>query len=179
MAVTTAACGCKPKSAPLLSSRGQPYSPDTTLLSGHLLSWRDLVHLHHPLVLPPPSLIKPRSHSEKSVPTRSSANLTGRSCVQQSPRDLLRHYSQPPALQRKNCGTIAALFPMLCVPSPRRDQRYTDHPLDPAIQLLNWDIHQHLRKVKPDQWRILQDSSGRATNQRHYLSLLCKLSGKR
>ena len=60
-----------------------------------------------------------------------------------------------------------------------RDQRPINIFLIPAIKLLDRDTQQHIRQGVQNQWRILLDSSVRATSPQRFLSLLHKLGGKR
>ena len=62
-------------------------------------------------------------------------------------------------------GFTAALSPMLCDPSSRREiSAAPTTPFDPAIKQLDRDFQRHIRQEAQDQWRTLLWSSDRATN---------------
>ena len=89
--------------------------------------------------LPSPFLVMPHPHLGNLVPTRTPARLTGRDSQQSQKGDSLKHLCQPPALLGEKVsrrilsdaedttspavmlGITAALSPMLCDPSSRRE----------------------------------------------------------
>ena len=121
-----------------LPSQGQPSSPNITLVSGHLLpdtTWSTLATFgsdHLPLTVTL-SIVMPRFHRGMRVLLRTSPRLTGRNSQQSQRGTSLRHQCQPPDLLGKIFSSIdtisspvmygitAALSPMLCDPSSRRE----------------------------------------------------------
>ena len=77
----------------------------------------DMVHPYHPYVLPLPSLVMPRPHRGKLIPTQTSTRLTGRDSQQSQRGDSLKHLCQPPAL----LGRSLQAYP--------QQRRKTPHPL--------------------------------------------------
>ena len=75
---------------------------------------------------------------------------------------------------RDYCGPLPDVVRFLIA---ERDQRYTDHPLDPAIKLLDRDTQRLIRQEAQDQWK--EEFYDRATNCKRYWSLMRNLGSKR